>query len=77
MTYGDGLADVNLKKLVDFHKKNKKNFYLNCRKTSSKVWCYKIKGNYVNYFKEKNSLDEGWINGGYFVIEPKFFKYKK
>ena len=36
----------------------------------------KIKGTYVNYFKEKNNLDEGWINGGFFVIEPNF-KYLK
>ena len=31
----------------------------------------------MNYFKEKNNLDEGWINGGFFVIEPKFLKYLK
>ena len=32
----------------------------------------KLKGDYVTYFKEKSKLDEGWINGGFFVIEPKF-----
>ena len=37
----------------------------------------KIKGNQVNYFKEKSKLDEGWINGGFFVIEPEFLKYIK
>ena len=37
----------------------------------------KIKGNQVNYFKEKSKLDEGWINGGFFVIEPKFLKFIK
>ena len=37
----------------------------------------KIKGNRVNYFKEKSKLDEGWINGGFFVIEPEFLKYIK
>ena len=77
MTYGDGLADVNLKKLVDFHKKNKKIFTLTAVRPPARFGAIKIKGNYVNYFKEKNSLDEGWINGGYFVIEPKFFKYLK
>ena len=35
----------------------------------------KIKGNYVSYFKEKSKLDEGWINGGFFVIEPSFLKF--
>ena len=37
----------------------------------------KINNNYVSYFKEKSKLDEGWINGGFFVIEPKFLKYIK
>ena len=37
----------------------------------------KINGNQVNYFKEKSKLDEGWINGGFFVIEPKFLKFIK
>ena len=37
----------------------------------------KIKGDYINYFKEKSSVDEGWISGGFFVIEPKIFKYIK
>ena len=35
----------------------------------------KMKGNIVTYFKEKSKLDEGWINGGFFVVEPKFIKY--
>ena len=37
----------------------------------------KIQGNFVNYFKEKAKLDAGWINGGFFVMEPKFLKYIK
>ena len=37
----------------------------------------KIKNSYVRIFREKNNLDEGWINGGFFVIEPKFIKYIK
>ena len=34
-----------------------------------------MKKNYVKYFKEKSKLDEGWINGGFFVMEPNFLKY--
>jgi len=34
-----------------------------------------LKKNYVKYFKEKSKLDEGWINGGFFVMEPNFLKY--
>ena len=77
MTYGDGLSNVNLKKLVKFHKKNKKTFTLTAVRPPARFGSIKVKGNYVNYFKEKNSLDEGWINGGFFVIEPKFLKYLK
>ncbi len=77
MTYGDGLSNVNLNKLLNFHNKNKKTFTLTAVRPPARFGVIKIKGNYVNYFKEKNSLDEGWINGGFFVIEPKFLKYVK
>tara|TARA_B110001454_G_scaffold208228_1_gene220494 strand:- start:405 stop:1103 length:699 start_codon:yes stop_codon:yes gene_type:complete len=77
MTYGDGLSDVNLNRLINFHKKNKKIFTLTAVRPPARFGAIKIRGNYVNYFKEKNSLDEGWINGGFFVIEPKFLKYLK
>jgi glucose-1-phosphate cytidylyltransferase len=77
MTYGDGLSNVNLNKLINFHKKNKKTFTLTAVRPPARFGVIKIKGNYVNYFKEKNTLDEGWINGGFFVIEPDFLKYLK
>ncbi len=77
MTYGDGLSNVNLNKLISFHKKNKKVFTLTAVRPPARFGVIKIKGNYVNYFKEKNNLDEGWINGGFFVIEPQFLKYIK
>ena len=77
MTYGDGLSNINLNKLIRFHKKNKKIFTLTAVRPPARFGAIKIKGTYVNYFKEKNNLDEGWINGGFFVIEPKFFKYLK
>ena len=77
MTYGDGLTNLNLEKLIKFHKRNKKIFTLTAVRPPARFGAIKIKGNYVNYFKEKNSLDEGWINGGFFVIEKKFLKYLK
>ena len=77
MTYGDGLSNVNLNKLINFHNKNKKTFTLTAVRPPARFGAIKIKGNYVNYFKEKNNLDEGWINGGFFVIEPKFLRYLK
>ena len=58
MTYGDGLSNVNIDKLIRFG-------YL------------KLNNGLVKYFKEKSRSDEGWINGGFFVINSKFLKYIK
>ena len=77
MTYGDGLSNVNLNKLINFHKRSEKLFTLTAVRPPARFGAIKIKGNYVNYFKEKNNLDEGWINGGFFVIEPNFIEYIK
>ena len=77
MTYGDGLCNVNLNKLLKFHKKNKKMATLTAVRPPARFGAIKLKNQYVNYFKEKSSLDEGWINGGFFVIEPEFLKLIK
>jgi glucose-1-phosphate cytidylyltransferase len=77
MTYGDGVSDINIKKLINFHKKNKSVMTLTAVRPIARFGSIKIKGDYVYYFKEKSSVDEGWINGGFFVIEPKIFKYIK
>ena len=77
MTYGDGLSNVNLKKLLKFHKKNKKLVTLTAVRPPARFGALKLKGHNVNYFKEKSQLDEGWINGGFFVMEPKFLKFIK
>lgn len=74
MSYGDGLSDVNLKKLFYFHKKNKKIATLTAVRPPARFGALKIKNHDVIYFKEKSKLDEGWINGGFFVLEPEFFK---
>jgi len=75
MTYGDGLCNVNLKKLLKFHKKNKKLVTLTAVRPPARFGALKLKGHNISYFKEKSQLDEGWINGGFFVIEPKFLKF--
>ena len=77
LTYGDGLSDLNIKKLVNFHKKNNKLVSLTAVRPPARFGAIKIKGNMVSYFKEKSKLDEGWINGGFFVMEPEIFKYIK
>tara|TARA_B100001057_G_C22857939_1_gene953387 strand:- start:1220 stop:1912 length:693 start_codon:yes stop_codon:yes gene_type:complete len=75
MTYGDGLSNVNIKKLIKFHKRNKKMVTLTAVRPPARFGALKILNNQVKYFKEKSKLDEGWINGGFFVINKDFFKY--
>lgn len=77
MTYGDGLSNINLKKLLKFHKKNKKLVTLTAVRPPARFGALKLKGKRVSYFKEKSKMDEGWINGGFFVMEPEFLKLIK
>jgi len=77
MTYGDGLSNIDLRKLLKFHKKNKKLVTLTAVRPPARFGAIKLKGNTVTYFKEKSKLDEGWNNGGFFVMEPKFLNFIK
>ena len=77
LTYGDGLSNVNLRKLLHFHEKNKKMVTLTAVRPPARFGGVKIKGNLVSKFREKSKLDEGWINGGFFVMEPHFLKFIK
>jgi glucose-1-phosphate cytidylyltransferase len=77
MTYGDGLSNINLKKLIRFHKKYKKLVTISAVRPPARFGYLKLKGETVSYFKEKSSIDEGWINGGFFVMNYKFLNYIK
>jgi len=77
LTYGDGVSDINLKKLLKFHKKNKNLVTLTAVRPPARFGAIKLSGNKVKVFKEKDIMDEGWINGGFFVMEPKFLDYIK
>ncbi len=77
MTYGDGVSNVNIKKLVKYHKKKRKLVTLTAVRPPARFGAIKIKNGKVLYFKEKSKLDESWINGGFFVMEPEFLKYLK
>ena len=77
LTYGDGLSNINIKKLLKFHNRQKKLVTLTAVRPPARFGALKISKNYVKYFKEKSKLDEGWINGGFFVIEPEFLKLIK
>ena len=77
MTYGDGVADVDIAKLLKHHEKNKKACTLTAVRPIARFGELKITGNTVNSFNEKPQLKQGWINGGFFVLEPEFFKLIK
>ena len=77
LTYGDGLSDVNINKLIKFHKKNKGFATLTAVRPPARFGAIKIKGKKVTYFKEKSKLNEGWINGGFFVFDKEIFNYIK
>ena len=77
VSYGDSLSSVNLKKLLAYHKKKNKLVTLTAVRPPARFGVIKIVGDKVKYFREKNSLDAGWINGGYFVMNPAFLKYIK
>lgn len=74
LTYGDGLSNVNLKKLISFHKKSKKKITLTAVHPPARFGELSIIQNRVTRFDEKPQLQKGWINGGFFVVEPEFLK---
>ena len=77
LTYGDGLSDINIINLLKFHKKNKKLATLTAVRPPARFGSLRLNGNFVSYFKEKSRMDEGWINGGFFVMSYKFLNFIK
>tara|TARA_Y100000591_G_C21708612_1_gene632227 strand:+ start:12 stop:707 length:696 start_codon:yes stop_codon:yes gene_type:complete len=76
LTYGDGLSNVNLRKLLKFHIKKKGALVtMTAVRPPARFGAIKIVGERVKLFREKSKLDEGWINGGFFVINSRFLDY--
>jgi glucose-1-phosphate cytidylyltransferase len=75
MTYGDGLSNVDLNKLLKFHLKKKKLVSLTAVRPPARFGALQINNGVVSYFKEKSKSDENWINGGFFVIQRKFLNF--
>jgi glucose-1-phosphate cytidylyltransferase len=73
LTYGDGVSDINIDALVKFHKSHGKMVTVSAVHPGARFGELDINNNVVSSFKEKPQVTQGWINGGYFVIEPKFF----
>lgn len=69
-TYGDGLANVSIKKLLAFHEAHGKKATVTAVRPPARFGHLHIEGDKVIHFGEKNQADAGWINGGFFVLEP-------
>lgn len=74
-TYGDGLSDIPIDKLLTFHKSHGKIATLSAVRPPARFGGLKIENGQVAEFAEKPQSGEGWINGGFFVLEPEIFDY--
>jgi glucose-1-phosphate cytidylyltransferase len=74
-TYGDGVADINIKNLIDFHQDAKTVATLTAIQPPGKFGILEIIDQKVSKFNEKPSGDGAWVNGGFFVLEPEIFDY--
>lgn len=77
VTYGDGLADINLKKLINFHKSHKKLATITAVRPPARFGELFLRKNKVIDFKEKPQTSTGWINGGFFIFDSKVLNYIK
>lgn len=75
VTYGDGVSNIDIKKLVSFHKSHGKLATVTAVRPPVRFGELSISGNQVIQFQEKPQAEEGWINGGFFVFEPEVLNY--
>lgn len=75
VTYGDGVSNVDLRALVDFHRSHGKIATMTAVRPSARFGRLEFEGNMVCGFAEKPQSAEGWINGGFMVFEPEVFDY--
>ncbi|MBC5851910.1 glucose-1-phosphate cytidylyltransferase [Vibrio metschnikovii] len=75
LTYGDGVSDVNITELVEFHKSHGKSITMTSVQPDGRFGALELDGTNVTNFLEKPKGDGAWINGGFFVCEPKVFDY--
>lgn len=74
-TYGDGLGNVSIKKLIHFHENHESIATVTAVRPPARFGHLEIEGSKVSHFGEKNQSDVGWINGGFFVLEPEVAQY--
>lgn len=76
-TYGDGISNVNIKKLINHHFIKKKLITMTVVNPPPRFGLVSIKGDLATKFNEKSKIRSAWINGGFFVVNKKFMKYIK
>jgi glucose-1-phosphate cytidylyltransferase len=77
LTYGDGVTNVNVEELIRFHHKHKKLATVTAVRPPARYGAMAFEGDRVTQFDEKPQTGEGWINGGFFVLEPTVLEYIK
>lgn len=75
LTYGDGVSDINIPELLQFHKKHNKIATVTAVQPEARFGGMEIENDSVNVFREKPKGDSNWINGGFFVLKPEVFGY--
>ena len=75
VTYGDGLANIQISKLIKFHESHGKLATLSAVRPPARFGHLHLDEDRVSHFGEKNQSDEGWINGGFFILEPEVMSY--
>lgn len=75
VTYGDGVSDVNLSRLLEFHKAHGRIATVTAVRPPARFGGLVFSGDLVTEFTEKPQIGEGWINGGFMVLEPAIFDY--
>ena len=76
LTYGDGVSDIDINKLLEFHKKNGKTATITAIQPGSRFGMLKIEDDLsITSFREKPVEDAGWINGGFMVLEPEIMNH--
>ena len=75
VTWGDGVADIDLARLLAFHRSHGKLATLTAVRPPARYGHLKLEGDIISEFSEKPQIGEGWINGAFFVLEPKVFDY--
>ena len=75
LTYGDGVSDVDINKLVEFHKSHEKKATITTIRPVGRFGVLELDGNRIDAFREKHEHDMGWINAGFMVFKPDIFNY--